>query len=174
MPKIRDRKFKKTARPLVRMRTDRPHSWKHHFRGVFAEVIGYLELLAKNDPLCEMFTWVQVEDIVKHCNRYHKGKRYSHAAVCLALEYFRAQHIVSGVVERRRFNQTGEPYTFAGRIVTPHYVFCKPDDRGRFCVFDPYRKTPGHKWAGQKQKLATGSATGAPVIWWAGPVKKRG
>ena len=50
MPKIRDRNFSKTARPLVRIRIDRPHGWKHHFRGVFAEVIGYLEFVGQARP----------------------------------------------------------------------------------------------------------------------------
>ncbi len=174
MPKIRDRQFQKTARYVVRVRSDREHSWKHHFRGVFAEVIGYLEFLSKDDK--EWFVWAQVDDIVKHCNRYHKGKPYSRAAVLLALEYFRALRIVSGIVERKRFTQGGEMHTYVGRIVTPHHVLCEAvciRDRFNYCAFKPHKKTPGHKWQGEKQKLAAGKGTGSPVIWYAGPVTEK-
>lgn len=172
MKKVRDRKFNKSIRTLVRIRIDRPHGWKHHFRGVFAEVIGYLELLAKRDPQREGFTWATVENIVKHCNRYQKGKPYSLGAVKLALEYFRTARIVSGVIERTRMNQAHEMQTFTGRIVTPHHVLCEGAVNGKYCAFKPYRNTRGHKWAGCKQRLAAGQNTGSPVIWYAGPVKK--
>ena len=170
MPKIRDRKFTHTDRRWVRLRNDRKHSWKHHFRGAVAQVIGYLELLAKKDPFKEFFVYAQVDDIVKHCNRFG-GKGYSKAAVKLALEYLRELWIVSDIVERPRLNKAGELQMFSGRIITPHYAMCETS--GPFCKFAPGKLVRGHKWVGTKQKLAAGPATGKPVIWYGGPVEKR-
>jgi hypothetical protein len=171
MKTVRERKFNKSVRYMVRIRGDRPHSWKHHFRGVFAEVIGYLEMLAKRDPLREWFVWPTVENIVEHCNRRNKGKQYSRRAVELALEYFRTARVVSGTVERGRMNQAQELQWFTGRIVTPHYVLCESAVGGKYCAFKPYRNTRGHKWAGTKQTKNVGRAASAPVIWYAGTVK---
>jgi hypothetical protein len=168
------RTFNKSVRWMVRVRTDRPHGWKHHFRGVLAEVIGYLDLLAKRDYAIngEWFVWAQVEDMVAHCNRYNKGKRYSRAAVEKALAYLRALRVVSGAIERGRMNRAGEMQVFTGRIVTPHHVLCESAVNGKYCAFKPHRNTKGHVWAGAKQTKNVGRAASAPVIWYVGPVKK--
>jgi hypothetical protein len=172
MPKIRDRNFSKTPRYMVRLRNDRRHGWKQHFRGVVAEVIGYLEMLARNDPHGEYFVFAQVENIIEHCNRY-KGAQYSRRAVELALEYLRKLRIVSGVVERKRLNQAQEPQVFTGRIVTPHYAMCETVLNGKYCSFKPSKVLPGYKWAAEVQTKNVGRARRAPVVWYAGVVKKR-
>jgi hypothetical protein len=172
MPKIRDRQFNRTVRPPVRLRTDRKHSWRNHFRGVVAEVVGYLEMLSQRDYKGEFFVWAQIDDIVEHCNRYG-GKKYSKAAVKLALEFLRKLRVVSGIVERKRFNQAGELQTFSGRIVTPHYVLCGTIARGKYCCFVPNRNTPGHVWMGVKATKNVGSHGSAPVVWYAGTVTKK-
>jgi hypothetical protein len=170
MPKIRDRNFSKTIRYVVHIRSDRPHSWKHHFRGATAEVVGYLELLSKRDH--EWFVWATVDNIVEHCNRYRKGKPYSRAAVKQALELLRKLHVVSPAVERKRKNQANEFQTFTGRVVTPHYAMCEATYKGKSCSFRPTKVLPGHRWATEMQTKNVGSKGRSAVVWYDGPITK--
>jgi len=172
MPQIRDKNFNRTARPLVPIRADRPHGWKHHFRGAAAELIGYLEFLSKKDPAGEFFVYATVDAMVQRCNRRGTGKPYSRIMVERMLEYFRALWIVSGVVERKRLNKAGEPQVFSGRIITPHHVFCESAVNGKYCAFKPGKFKPGHKWHVDKATKNVGRAKATPVVWYAGVVKK--
>lgn len=171
-PTIRKRQFRRSFVRMARLRTDRPHTWKSHFRGAVAEVIGYLEMLSKKDPCGEFFVWAEVEDIIRHCTRY-KGKAYSRAAIKLSLEYLRKLVIISGIVHRPRLSIRGEMQLFAGRIVAPHYALCTPFARGNYCEFVGFSENPdkmirGHKWISVRVTSNVGRKKSGVITYYAG------
>jgi hypothetical protein len=112
-----NKNFPRSFHPrTLRTTTTECVSLKSHCWGVVREVIGYLELHAKDD--CERFAWPHVDDIVKHCARY-KGENYNKRAVEYALRFLQRKHAISHRIKRRRYGVLR-----SGWIVTPHDALC--------------------------------------------------
>jgi hypothetical protein len=98
--------------PYTLRTSDAVCNHKHHFKNVLREVIGYLELRAKDDR--ERFVWFSVGHLTEHCNRYERDA-YKERAVKYAIAYLRRKHFISKRLERKRGGVLRE-----GVIVTPH------------------------------------------------------
>lgn len=109
---------------------------KGHCTGVVREVIGYLELRAKDDP--ERFVWPRVDHIVDHCTHCKGGPHYSERIVKAVLAFLRRRHAISHRLKRRRNGAMRE-----GFIVTPHNSLFKRTKN--LCEFVGRLKAPG-KW----------------------------
>lgn len=171
---LRDKTFKRSVIFLARLRNDRPHSWKQHFRGVYREVIGYYEMQARKDRTGENFVYATIDAVMTGINQ--RGKKYSKAAVVLAHELFRHYRILSGIVERYRLNAVGDQQLFQGRIVTPHYALCETVINGKFCQFQPmpdYFPQPGNRFRKTISTRNVGRDDERFVIWWAGQPKRQ-
>ena len=99
--------------PEVELKKGDTCSLKRHFRGCTREVIGYLDLLAKNNP--QRFAYCRVVNIVKHCKRY-KGKKYSKSMVEVSVAYLRQHWFITTEVELRVNYGIERP----GFFVLPH------------------------------------------------------
>src|SRR6266446_906841 len=114
MTHAKDKTFRDSVVPVVRLKPDETCSIKRHFRNVLREVIGYLDKLASNDA--ERFVWASVPDITRHCNKFRKEKEpYGQRQVEYAIEIFRELRTVSKPVERVRLGVKR-----SGFIVAPH------------------------------------------------------
>lgn len=110
--------FRGSFRPHHVLKADAVCGLKKHYKNVLREVVGYLDMLASNDA--ERFVFASVPDIVKHCNKYSQGRApYRQRQVENALEFLRAQLVISGRIERPRFGTVR-----SGFIVTPHDSLC--------------------------------------------------
>jgi hypothetical protein len=173
VPNTKDvKRFQRHVKERVRLYPYRDHGWQNHFKGVVAEVIGYLEMMAKRDPFRQNFVWSRIDDIIEHCNKGGREK-YSRRSVEYALTFLRRLWIISGVVERQRPNGHGEVQLFAGRIVTPHEAFC--ERRKHVCFYSFYstnRLQKGHTMKAQKITGKNfGRKSGGVLLWYGG--KKR-
>ena len=101
--------------PYTLRTSDAVCNHKHHFKNILREVIGYLELRAKDDR--ERFVWFSVGHLTEHCKRHKKrgGAQYNERSVQFALSYLRRKHFISKRLERKRGGVLRE-----GVIVTPH------------------------------------------------------
>lgn len=143
--------FRDSFKPHHLLKSDAVCSLKKHYLNVLREVVGYLELLASNDP--QRFVWPSVPDIVKHCTKYSKGRTpYEQHQVENALRFLRDQNVISRRVERERLGVMRR-----GFIVTPHDSLCVRTKN--CCEFKGQLKASGN-WEAE---------AGIPGTWWAVP-----
>ena len=141
--------FRDSFRPHHVLKTDAVCGLKKHYKNVLREVVGYLDMLAGNDP--ERFAFASVPDITKHCNKFSKGGApYKQRQVENALEFLRAQFVISGRVERQRLGLLR-----SGFIVTPHDALCLRAKN--CCEFKGAGFVPGTKFQ---------TMPGARCWWW--------
>lgn len=103
-------------------------SLKRHFRGIFHEVIGYLDLQAKRHPETR-FVYCGVDDIVAHCTKFKSKESYKKRAVVYVLTILRERHIISPRLRRHCDGQMRD-----GFIVAPHEHVTKQKGSTK-CVF---------------------------------------
>jgi hypothetical protein len=104
---------------------------KHHFTGGAYEVMGILDLWAKNDP--ERFVCPRVDKIVAQCKKYQTKELYGKRWLEKILRELRRHHIIS-----RRLTRTRDYNELEGFIVAPHEALTarKPASKGKtVCIF---------------------------------------
>jgi hypothetical protein len=128
---------------------------KNHYRGAMREVVGYLDMLAANDP--ERFVFCGVDDIVKHCQKYQSKNIHSKTWVEKVLAELRRRHVVSKrLVRVRRYEEKD------GFIVAPHGCLTELMSDGT-CIFRGVAHVCG-RWE------RNGDAGPRSVLFWAGCV----
>jgi hypothetical protein len=75
--------FSASLKKLVLLKEDESCSLKRHFSGCIRQVVGYLDLLAKNDA--DRVVWVKAKNIQKHCKNYGKKKDGKPTAYSMAM-----------------------------------------------------------------------------------------
>src|SRR5271169_2773251 len=75
----------------------------HHYRGAMREVVGFLDLLAANDP--ERFVFCGVDAIVKHCKKYQSKNLHGKRWVEKVLAELRRRNVVSKALTRIRHHE---------------------------------------------------------------------
>jgi len=120
-----NKKFPRSLHPKELRTTDADCNYKTHCRGVVREVIGYLELRAKDDV--DRFVWFSIDHLIEKCHRY-KGPKYGERAVKYALKFLRQNHIIS-----KRLTRTRQGVAREGVIVAPHAALFARE--GRMCSF---------------------------------------
>src|SRR5882757_9654863 len=94
--------LKSNFKPRVAIKKSEVCSWKRHFHGCARDLIGFLELLAKNSP--DRFVIASVPGLTKGCNgKYRENKTpYSKSMVEKTLLLLREHKIVSRRVKMHR------------------------------------------------------------------------
>lgn len=126
---------------------------KNHYRGAMREVVGFLDMLAANDP--ERFVYCGVNAIQQHCKKYQSQKLHTKSWAEKLLAELRRRHVVSGRLVRVRRHEE-----VVGFIVAPHSCLTELMADGS-CIFrGPVRM------CGRWQR--TGDAGPGSVLYWAG------
>jgi hypothetical protein len=149
----------------VRLREGEACGYRRHFLGLVRDVLGYLDLLAGNDP--ERFVYCRVDDIILNVGKKRTARllssvskvktEYKRREIEYVLTYLRREWIISGAVARFRNGLWRE-----GRIVAPHDAIFHSD--GKTCQrIVPSRKSPDTKtkWALTKDKRGGGHS----MVW---------
>lgn len=152
---MKKRTFSHSFRPRVRnLKPDDTCELKKHYTGAMREVLGLLDRWASNDP--ERFIPNSVDEIVKWCHRY-KGAAYKKRQVEYILAEFRARHIISKRLTRKR-----DGVEVSGFIVAPHESLAIRESE-TCCVFLGELKGARGVW---KRTPAEPFRNG--VVYWAG------
>jgi hypothetical protein len=153
----------------------------NHYRGAMREVVGFLDLLASNDP--ERFVFCSVDAIHQHCKKFQSKELHGKRWVEKVLRELRRRKIISARVQRwRNFRNTD------GFLVAPHAaITCRmTNEEGSFCVFmgwgaaQPFAQLPNGSGqlaslASAQAKLADEKPGAAPGEWpGAAPVGRPG
>lgn len=104
---------------------------KNHFSGGAYQVVGILDLWAKNDP--ERFVCPRVDKIVAACKKFQTSESYGKRWLEKILRELRAHHVIS-----RRLVRVRNYREMKGFIVAPHEALTerKPARKGKtVCLF---------------------------------------
>ncbi len=128
MLKDKSRRGADSFRKHVPLGGNKNCSLKRHFKGIFREVIGYLDLQAARHPETR-FVYCSVQNIVDHCTKFDTKNKYSTRSVEYVLSIARARHILSPHLRRHCDGQMRD-----GFIVAPHEHLTKQVGATK-CVF---------------------------------------
>ncbi len=128
MLKDKSRRGADSFRKRVDLGGNKSCSLKRHFKGIFREVIGYLEFWAARHPETR-FVYCGVDDIVAHCTKFKSKEGYNKRAVEYVLAILRGRNIISPRLCRHCDGQMRE-----GFIVAPHEHLTKMVGATK-CVF---------------------------------------
>jgi hypothetical protein len=165
--------FSGSLKPLVRVKAGEPCSLKRHFTGCMRQVIGFLDLLANNDP--DRLVWVTTASVQKHCKNYRaKGKPpYSLKMVEVCLKALRDK----GIISRQHAVELQERRGFVvdhAFVVTPHDALCVKSNTT--CRFVGMGEVPGTKWAsgnGDVWFVSEREAIESKIVFEVGPGRKK-
>jgi hypothetical protein len=132
--------LKRNFNPRVPIKKSEKCSWRRHCRGCARDLIGYLEVLANNNP--DRAVFASLPALTKCCNgRYRKNKKpYSERMVQETLRVFRELKIVSKRIVR--------PVDYKGLVVDRECFIVAPHKsmtirHPRVCVVAGLGKGPG-------------------------------
>ena len=143
--------FSDSFNPLVPLKTGQTCSLKRHFSGCLRQVVGYLDMLAANDP--DRLVFAKAKAIQKHCKNYDvlgkdgKPTTYGLRAVERSLEALRSR----GLLSRRHAVELQERRGFIIKhayVFTPHDAVAIREERA--CRFVGMGRVPGTKWGAVK------------------------
>jgi hypothetical protein len=133
---------------------DEPCILQHHYRGWLREVIGLLDLWARNDPERFVALYGGVDAVVQCCHWYQQPKKHpSKSMVEKVLKELRSRYIISKPLIRVR-----DGVECVGFIVTPHDYLAQRQTPTT-CVLKGQLKTAG-RWKRDPVLEATGKWTG--------------